>query len=450
MNEQHILSWITTLCLFTLVSIHVSIFTVLYADGANYMLHILKDMNFFHVSTTRISATFITQLPLLLALKGGIDSLTILARVYNASLIGLPVLGYVLSAWIVRKDLVLSVGTAVVVAVCLFMTSFHIIGEYHVLHSYFWLGFVILISGACYRMSWTMALLLTGLVLIKSYETSLVFCSLLSMLCIWRALGAPRSYARWLLLLAACLFAGGAWFGLLGMLYPRDPENLAGFGEAAQRIWENPVLPQFAALTSLTAVAVFIPGRNLKRDVALVVAAALLLLVRQQVQPTEAFGLGSPTDQRAQVPVVMLAVALISMAARKLAPSLSKASPTDATFMALPLAAALTISTVDALDWRDFLRSVCAELNTPPASDGADGASFFSGRLVEKMGYPWEYPTLSVLLRAPGSDRMLIHPGYTGWLPFDPAMQTPDISAFQTGHQGICSRLTQDVARGLP
>jgi hypothetical protein len=52
------------------------------------------------------------------------------------------------------------------------------------------------------------------------------------------------------------------------------------------------------------------------------------------------------------------------------------------------------------------------------------------------MRYEWEYPTLSVLLRPPGSDRILLHPDYDGWLPFDPRTEVPDISAFR--NDGIC------------
>ena len=298
---------------------------------------------------------------------------------------------------------------------------------------------MILLSDDHYNSRWAYALPVLAILILKAYETSLVFCSLLAVMCVWRMAAAHGVSLRLVLASAAALFAAGAIYGLLGVVNPRDPQNAAGFVDAAGRIWVNTVLLQYAALTVLTIVVVFVRGRNLRRDAALVLIVAFAWFVRQQAGPDTAFGLGQPGEQRAQVPFLLLAICGMLILGHTFRARLPEANPRSGALMGVPLAAAFTLNAVDVVDWRYYLRDVCAALRAPDAS--ISDADFFASRRVVKMEYDWEYPTLSVLLRPPGSDRMLMNPNYSGWLPFDPQAATPDISGYQATDGGICVQL---------
>jgi hypothetical protein len=268
----------------------------------------------------------------------------------------------------------------------------------------------------------------------KSYELSLVLCPFLALLCLWRMSVARDPRAPPVLLIAAYLFAFGAWFGLVGGVLRVD--SAAGiFSEAARRLPENPVLLQHLALAVTAALAALLPNRRVRWVAGLVLVVGAAVFIYQRIQPSEDHGLGLPNAQRAQVPLIMLSVCLLLLIARATALARRAAlQPLAAPLLILPLLVAFTIDAADTKDWRAYLDEVCAALRTPEAADG--DAGFFAGRRVVKMRYDWEYPTLSVLLRPPGSDRMLQNPAYTDWLPFDPVTEVPDLSAFQT--EGIC------------
>jgi hypothetical protein len=406
----------------------------LYADGANYFLWILSTGDFFHVADTRLSATYLTQLPLVLALKAGITSTSFLLRLYTASLMAVPLLAFVAATWIARRDGLLTAANVVVLAACFYPTSFGSIGEYHLLYALFWLTFVLLVTGVADRFLGAAALPAIALVVMKSYEMAVVLCPFLVALCLWRALRSDDPAARPVLLLTAYLFAFGAWFGLVGGVLIAN-SGADGFASALGRFFENQVLLQQLALATLAALAALVPYRAPRWAAALALVAGLAWFVYHQAQPGDELGLGVTTEQRAQVWLILLAVCLLLLIARATPLRNVAAHPLPAPMiLVLPLLAAGTIDAIDTHDWRGYLDELCAELR---GADGAAGSEdFFAGRRVRKMRYEWEYPTLSVLLRPPGSDRILLHPDYDGWLPFDPRTEVPDISAFR--NDGIC------------
>ena len=61
--------------------------TGLYADGSNFLLHILSSKTFFHPDNARLFVQLITQFPLVLSSKGGVDDLNQLVVIHSASLI---------------------------------------------------------------------------------------------------------------------------------------------------------------------------------------------------------------------------------------------------------------------------------------------------------------------------------------------------------------------------
>jgi hypothetical protein len=433
-RDTTLLAGAVTVALISSWLLHAASFRGLHADGAYYFLNIIGAGDFFHPSETRVSVTYLNQLPLLLALRAGFESGPALLALYTASLVGLPILAYLLAAWIARGDRLLSVANLVLVVAAFYPTSFEMIGEYHVLYAWSWLAFVLLVSGRADTLLGAAPLPAIGLAVMKSYELSLILCPLLAALCIWRIVRAEDAAARAVLLATAYLLAWGAWFGLAGGVLRTD--GAAGsFAQALGRLPENEVLLQLWALTLLAAGAAFLPHRGLQWGFAIALLMGFAGFAYRQIQPSEELGLGVPNDQRAQVPVILLAVGALYLATRFMPIGAALARPLAVPILLLPLLTAFTVDMVETRDWRAYLDEVCAELRL--ADEATDEAEFFARRRIVKMRYDWEYPALSILLRPSGSERILQNPAYTDWLPYASGIEAPDVRRFGTG-EGVC------------
>lgn len=398
------------------------VFRALYADGAFYTLTILNTADFFHVSQTRVSATLLTQSPLVAALRFGATDIRLLVRLYTATLFAVPTLAYAATAWAARKDTPLLVTTMAFVGAVFYPTSFDIIGEFHVLYSLYWLAFVLLLTG---RGTW--ALPLIGLTLTRSYEISVVLCPILVLACLWRWRTARGTAAQGALLVSAALFAVGAWFGLMGGLFPRDPANAQNFAAGLRGLAGNSMPIEIAALFAL-AVAAGLVTRRWRAPAGGGVLLTSLGFAWRHLYAGATLGLGPAYAQRAVVVPIILALTLLAVLARRWPHPAGW--PAHLVLLALlPAAAVFAIDLGDTLGWRTYMGGFCRALSTAPATP--DG-SFARDPSALKYGWTWTYPSMSVLLRPAGSTVLLIDPDYRGWQPFDPAA-APDLSAYKTG-----------------
>src|SRR5579864_8652815 len=92
----------------------------LYADGSNLLLHAIELHNFFHVSETRVTSTFLTQLLPVLAIRYGIRSTGTLAILYTIGLASVPIGCYALAIWITRRRAALFSATIAVIVCCFY------------------------------------------------------------------------------------------------------------------------------------------------------------------------------------------------------------------------------------------------------------------------------------------------------------------------------------------
>ena len=76
----------------------------LYADGTNFFLNILDKQGFWAWDTPRLFAQFISQFPLVIAIKIGVRSLVALGNIYSLSLLLLPALLWICAALAQRKS----------------------------------------------------------------------------------------------------------------------------------------------------------------------------------------------------------------------------------------------------------------------------------------------------------------------------------------------------------
>lgn len=400
----------------------------LYADGANYMLQLLATRDFVHIAENRIFATYFTQTPIFIALNRYDPALNEAALIYGLSLFATPIFAYGYSLWLTRRDPVAFTLSVAVICIGFMTTAFIIIGEFHVLYSIAWLYAVIITSERRDTLFHQLLLLGAAVLSIKSYEASAVIAPLLGVITLVVMRSSTRATEQAFLVLPALLLLASTAVGVYGYLWPRDPDNAGGFVNSLLKIVENHKLLAVIALVLASAAAAFV--RNTIARAALVlaiVAAAFLYLGSGEISgEADRLMLGSPNAQRAQVlPIYLGLIGVLFLNwhfgwGKRIAPESWSFAPLIA-----PIALLSTIHAIDTLRWRAFLVDVCAELRQP------SGPGFFDDPRIKTFGWDWEMPTLSILVRPPGNGTILQYPGYSGWYPFDPATEAPDISAFK-------------------
>ncbi len=412
----------------------------LYADGADYFLTILCSRHFLHVSPYRIGATYLTQWPIVLAIGLGERSIAILATLHTAALMAVPTVSFVATTWITRRNAIAAVANVLVICCCYFPIMFIIIAENQVLYSLFWLCSVLVFLHPL-NGGWSFTVLIAaGILMLRSYELTVVTGVLLSFACAARATKAQASIRRGLWIVAAALFLLGVPLGLQGILVPRDAGNAAGFRFYLRTTLENHTLLELLGITGVAGLAILF--RNTVFAVASAVVASYAAwrwFIHALNMPihTDLLGLGYQNAQRAQVfPLLLGAFVLLVLARLPLLQRIAQHNWQQWPLL-VPLCLVLAVHLVDLRDWRGFVHEFCTELQEPNGKGNRD-VLFLTNREARRFAWNWELPTLSVLLRDSGSDRIILDASYSGWLPFNPVTATPDIRGFKRSG-GLCS-----------
>jgi hypothetical protein len=404
----------------------------LYADGANYFLHIIASGRFFNISSYRVGATILTQWPLLLAMALREHSIAGLAAVYSAALLAVPTGCYIATSWISRRNAIAGAANAVVICCVYYPTILNIIGEYQILYSLFWLCSVWIILSTP-RGWWSFGLLFAAAIaMLRSYELTVITGGLLTLVCVVQALRQDAVLRRvgWSAL--AVLFVCAIPLGLRGILVPRDLANEHAFAAALRGTLGDDILLDIFGIVTIASAAVLF-----RSPVAAAVAAAVagymawMFAIAATRRPVYAdlLALGYQNTQRAQVfPFLLGAFALLPIARLPAAQAIARRTWQQWPLV-VPISLVFAMHVAELRGWREYVASFCTELARPGEED-AD-ALFRARSDVRRFAWRWELPTMSVLLRSPGSDRIVSDPSYHDWQPFDPVRGVPDITRFK-------------------
>ena len=186
----------------------------LFWDGAAFLVNIVDTGTFHDFYPARAHVGYVTQLPLLIALKAGVTNLKALAMIQSAALFALPVGLYHFAIMRVRHDGLLLAAVIAVVSLVYLPTSFFIIGEYNALYAAATAAFAIMLTvDTRYRRSDAFVLCGLAVMSVCSYEAMLYFGPLLAAAALWwrHRLPAGEGEARFLALLSAAGFLAGAY-----------------------------------------------------------------------------------------------------------------------------------------------------------------------------------------------------------------------------------------------
>jgi hypothetical protein len=252
----------------------------LFVDGSAALLYMMHDGGYALFYDSRQTLIAVTQTPAAIALMLGATDTHLLARLLSAGLFFVPTAYYHACLLRARPDPALLGAVLLAIAVVFLPTSFFIMGEYNTILAA--VLFVVLVLATADRPTAADAvvLIVTAAVLMRSYETMLVFGPLVAGLIVWRlGLSGRRDMASLLHALAALLFLAAAGFSLQSMIGPHVPGHVHETLTGISLFWTNLqfILP-LAALVILVLAGLIAPRLLESRGLYLFAGLLLVLL----------------------------------------------------------------------------------------------------------------------------------------------------------------------------
>src|SRR3954469_24939937 len=143
----------------------------LFVDGANFLVHIVRQEGFFDFYMPRLYAMVLGQIPVMTAVTLGVTDLHLLARLLSLGLFSLPTIFYTLALHRAKDDAVLLAVVIAAIAIVFMTTSFFIVGEYNTLYAIAMLIGVRLATAERLTLPDGLALVLLALLATRIYET---------------------------------------------------------------------------------------------------------------------------------------------------------------------------------------------------------------------------------------------------------------------------------------
>lgn len=265
----------------------------LFWDGAAFLANLIDNQIFHDFYPARAHVGWVTQLPVLVALRGGVTDIHVLAIVQSAALFALPVGLYHLALARVRHDLVLSAVVLAALALVFLPASFFIVGEYNAAYAAVTATMAILLTGGAHRRRDAAIVLALGALCLRSYEAMVYLGPLMVAAVLWWRRSLPRDddAARLMAALAALAFAGSALVAGGTILIYWDHPHFTLVRAAILDFWQNLqfVVP-VAGLAMVALVSLIFPSWLRGRlPAALILIVAVVLAItpwfRQLVAP---------------------------------------------------------------------------------------------------------------------------------------------------------------------
>src|SRR3954468_21836293 len=213
----------------------------LFVDGANFLVHIVRQEGFFDFYMPRLYAMVLGQLPVMSAVTLAVTDLHLLARLLSLGLFVLPTIFYPLALHRAKEDPVLLAVVIAAIAIVFMTTSFFIVGEYNTLYAVAMLIGVRLATAERLSLSDGLALALLALLAMRIYETMIYLGPLLCVIVVlkvWRAPSRPL-LPTLLYLIAAALLIAAMMIAVNSVVHPHSADHLEETWVMAADFWQN-------------------------------------------------------------------------------------------------------------------------------------------------------------------------------------------------------------------
>jgi hypothetical protein len=200
----------------------------LFADGSNYIVHVLTSEDFYLLEPARKLVQLLQQSLLIFGIRAGVTDLPTLARLFTLGALGWPII-LTASCWLIlpRGEKGWIIGPLINLVALLPMTSLAAIGEGMIASCLLWVIFFLVLFRTHSIRGAILAISLTALGAV-THESAAVFFVGIAALAIMRM--RDRSAFEWLTQFAIAAAAiWSACYLISIILHPRDPVNLEDF-----------------------------------------------------------------------------------------------------------------------------------------------------------------------------------------------------------------------------
>jgi len=417
----------------------------LFVDGANFLVHIVRQEAFFDFYLPRLYAMLLGQIPVMTAVTLGVTDLHLLARLLSLGLFALPTIFYTLALHRAKDDAVLLAVVIAAIAIVFMTTSFFIVGEYNTLYAVTILIGVRLATAERLTLRDGIVLALLALLAIRTYETMIYLGPLLACIMLWKVWRAPSRP-----LLPTLLHLVSAVFMILGMMVainsvvnPHSAEHLVETWVMAADFWQNLQFDLVLGAAVIVVVWALVRPRDLGRPLPYVCGGLFLVLLALSPLLALSDGLVRPLAKSQYVArtvsgliigtMILLMVAWRSPATAKVRAMASLRLPAAGgrflTFAFVMLVAGLPADLFLTQTWVSYLDAMRASVRGQGGVIAVEDTPI--GRrphtlLVEN----WVLTSQSMLMRGKPTDGVLAPPrDFTEWVPFPP-QELPNMGRF--------------------
>jgi hypothetical protein len=244
------------------------------ADGINYFIDVLDKRTFTNYSWPRNFANYLTEWPLVLAVKSGMRDIPAMINLFALGIFFPYLLSFAVCTYVLRdEDRALMIFFLASIASIDLTSDYVLISEHHVMTAMSWPILFLLLRSR--PLTWPDGLLLWVLLIIFSrlYESAIMPALIYAALCLARLYchrqKEPRIITGGALLLCLAVFS----IALYSILNPRDPANRASFINSITEVLENRAVLAAAVFLALYNAGLFLRNR------AIIIFALLPLLM---------------------------------------------------------------------------------------------------------------------------------------------------------------------------
>lgn len=391
----------------------------LYADGSYFLLQILQKSTFLDLDHARQHVQWVTQAPVVAAIRGGAQDINLLIRIHSFGLILPPVIAWMAALMVAARGETFWPMLVLYSAVYL-SSGFFSVGEYNLAYALVALSGSILLGPQPFKGVRSVGLLVSATILVRSYESMLFLGPMLCVLIVCHpALYLPRQPRTGEYILAAALIALyllAAGLSLYSINYPRDPANLARASDLRTAFISN----RFLTYALLMAGLFICCSRTTYKRIQFGVAALASVLTVYLFLRWDSWPPAYAAHSSRIMSGLVLGFGLLWLAIQqRLSAIQNRKFPPTAVLIALVFFVSMNTALLRNLfEFRGWLRQLESALTVcRPTLQHRDVRSFDSYRFQH---LDWMLPTLSVLLKVEGRGPIVLDEPHENWKPFEP------------------------------
>lgn len=418
------------LTILALTVFHILSLRGLYADGSSFLVKMLTSGTFEDWDRARRFAQLLLQLPVVLALKAGVENIQLLAVLHSLGLFGLPALLWLMGLLRLRDE-ALFWPFFVVYAVISMNAGFFAIGEFNLAYALVGYSFAVLISQKNINTIQGILLVLVAVALVCSYEALIFLGPLLYWAAMRRVNWSDRRPANFWLLLATLCYACATFNSLWSILYPRSPGNLSGAMAGLMQLLANKQLLISALVTGLYFLLVFFKFNSITRTIVAGVSlllSALLFLPEFWSSPSEHYAARSPVGLLMWG--LFSGLLLVRMANKSWIFNTANIQEAKKLVWIIPcvlFAGLLSADVYHTMGHARFIDRFETFVNANQGFHAIEETPIDS----EIYGWSWPQPSLSLLLREDADKAVILNrKDYLGWQPYQPTKSLPDFTRY--------------------